>query len=1257
MKTLDTASSAVQENTGAYQENKTMSHVIGVWAEAVRQDGNINEANKLIELCDKEREGLLMIAMCGHFSAGKSTVINQMCGKRLLPSSPIPTSANVVTIRNGERRAEILFRGRSTDQLELIPLERLEEVCQDGESIERVNLYEEVEWLREGAALLDTPGVDSTDDLHREATEAALHMADVVCYVTDYNHVLSEINFAFAKQVAEAGKPLIWIVNQIDKHRESELSFEQYRSSVSKALHDWGIHPAAVFYVSMMDADHIHNEWAQVVTALRLLVKERKPLVASGVEQAARFILLKHEEQKREKLTAEHREWIESAGGESVINNVRNALHTAEEQEQHLMLDKKTERTEFQVKVNRLLRDANIIPAPLRDLAAHYLESRQIGFRVGLWNRGEKTEAERERRLNEVQIRWKEEIQTNIFSHLSSLAREYAGKLAIEGDTAVDTLLAAMPELGGRWLADFVQEGAAGTNEYILNYCRLISEEAKSLIRKAVWNEFEPYLQQIEQRKDQEIERINAEIAVLRSKLLEDERFLQAANQLVHEEARLVQMMDGLFSNRAKPVSSLELMPDLSNSALLRACNDTSSIDTEEADTWNISILELNKEDVGDQMAAYGQSANRTDSPHPMAGDDVDARARWRAAAEQLELSASAIDQYASIAHMSEHMRAKAKRLRDNRFSVALFGAFSAGKSSFANALMGAELLPVSPNPTTAAINRILGPSDEHPHRTALIRMKKESELLADIRYALECMGEAQAQKFSLQEALQQTEHWQPEMLHPAGKPHYSFIQAVKRGYDSIQHLLGQELHVTYEEYREYVSNEERSAFVNNVDLFAHNPWTAQGFTFVDTPGADSINARHTGVSFEYIKNADIILFVTYYNHAFSQADRQFLTQLGRVKDTFELDKMFFIVNAADLAASSVELDSVMEYMRARLQEFGIRSPRLFAVSSLQALDRKLSGHIDQLPRTGFTGFEREFQHFAGHELTAMAVQSAEHDMLRAHSQLEVMAAAAVADKNERLERQQQLRQAVQRAEQQLRSLTYWNERKRLEQETDELLYYVRQRIQYRTGDSFSMAFNPATLRGDNTDIERSLLQCYGEWQRSFEKELTNELLATSLRLEQLAKRLIVKRFDEILVNIQTTLNGFNFALPVPISSWTTPHIEVKKPEGVLTSRKLKSLYRSSKAFFEGGGREELRGLLEQEALEQINGTNQWIKQKFLEHLETRMSITVQDLVSDCVQVMQEYEAGMMFAYGESVDADELRRTSAQLKSYIRKLL
>ncbi|MER2010089.1 MAG: hypothetical protein ABS939_21860, partial [Psychrobacillus sp.] len=89
---------------------------------------------------------------------------------------------------------------------------------------------------------------------------------------------------------------------------------------------------------------------------------------------------------------------------------------------------------------------------------------------------------------------------------------------------------------------------------------------------------------------------------------------------------------------------------------------------------------------------------------------------------------------------------------------------------------------------------------------------------------------------------------------------------------------------------------------------------------------------RHTGVAFDYIRNADAVLFVTYFNHAFAKADREFLIQLGRVKDSFELDKMFFVVNAIDLASNEEEADLVKQYVKAELQRFGIRFPRVFGV-------------------------------------------------------------------------------------------------------------------------------------------------------------------------------------------------------------------------------------------------------------------------------------------------------------------------------------
>src|SRR5699024_1445106 len=119
---------------------------------------------------------------------------------------------------------------------------------------------------------------------------------------------------------------------------------------------------------------------------------------------------------------------------------------------------------------------------------------------------------------------------------------------------------------------------------------------------------------------------------------------------------------------------------------------------------------------------------------------------------------------------------------------------------------------------------------------------------------------------------------------------------------------------------------------------------TRKGITVVDTPGADSDNARHTNVSFDYIKYADAILYVTYYNHAISSADRDFLAQLGRVKEAFELDKMFFIVNASDLVENKNDLNMILYYVKSQLLELGIRFSKVYAVSIKLSLEEKENG-------------------------------------------------------------------------------------------------------------------------------------------------------------------------------------------------------------------------------------------------------------------------------------------------------------------------
>ncbi|MEI8254678.1 MAG: dynamin family protein [Deltaproteobacteria bacterium] len=83
-------------------------------------------------------------------------------------------------------------------------------------------------------------------------------------------------------------------------------------------------------------------------------------------------------------------------------------------------------------------------------------------------------------------------------------------------------------------------------------------------------------------------------------------------------------------------------------------------------------------------------------------------------------------------------LKARLERLTENRFRVGIVGEFSAGKSTFLNALLGEAVLPSSVRPTTAVVNRIVwGPE---PGLTITYRdgRREEAELESLSQYVTE---------------------------------------------------------------------------------------------------------------------------------------------------------------------------------------------------------------------------------------------------------------------------------------------------------------------------------------------------------------------------------------------------------------------------------------------------------------------------------------------------------------------------------------
>lgn len=1101
---------------------------------------------KSVLFADKLIKKEFTIGFAGHFSAGKSSMINALTGDQLLPSSPIPTSANVVKVRKSEDDYAIAYLV-DDEPVKFdadYDIKTVKEFAKNGALVSQIEIGHSKSVLPDGVTVMDTPGVDSTDDAHRMSTESALHLADIVFYVMDYNHVQSELNFQFTKTLMKYNPNVYLIVNQIDKHKDAELSFEDFKKSAEQSFANWGVIPKGMFFTSLRDVNNPNNDFEQVKKIVMDSMDGWQDSIINNGENTLKQLLAEHEaylaQQKQEiydnslEVVSED-DWARKedivAEYETVVRQLE--LYSVDEWE-----------INYNTQVDELLENAVLMPFELRDLLGKYAESKQDDFSVGgLFGKKKKTAAEREKRQNELYAKYKEVVGAQISGHMLNIMKKSLkdiGALSDAESLAIDDFKFDIPfsviegevrtnAVAGDALLNFANRVVAATRIWFKRETDDWKQNKKALVEELATTHIEP----LKKKKAM----LEEKVSIIREyQKIEDQEKYFAIQQTV-DIRTLNQEADKLTNNwiteRREAYDKMRHF----DPSMMAAEEETAVVEEEE---------ELTQGEYNVQLAATIEHALRT---------------------------ANAVEPIDGFEEVSAYLKNKVARLEEKDFTIALFGAFSAGKSSFSNALMGQKVLPVSPNPTTAAINKIRPVSPDHPHETADVVLKTPAQMTEDIIASYGAIGVTVT---SLDDAFEKAQQaLDVELVDERLHVHKSFVRAFREGYPLFKDKLGTTVRANYEEFEQFVAQENRSCFVDNIDFYFDCALTRMGVTLVDTPGADSINARHTGVAFEYIRNADAILFITYYNHAFARADREFLIQLGRVKDAFELDKMFFVVNAIDLASDDEERDAVIEYVRGELLRFGIRKPRLFGISSLLALKEKVEGADHE---SGMKPFEENFHNFLENELTALAVQALAEEVEKTEGRLSSLIEQTeqnLARKDERLAELRNLEDFIQKYFSQSAAAVIEKDEAN---EQKDLLYYVLQRVYLRYTDFFKESYNPAVFNNYSTSValDFALKELVGALSFDFEQEMR----VTNFRLSKFLVAKFKDRYTTDVRKMKDMNESFSF---MPFELEDPEILEFTGPFDDYTKYKeVNKLFRNSKAFFEKNERFALRDKLEE---------------------------------------------------------------------------
>ncbi len=1083
---------------------------------------------------EKQKGHEFQVAFCGHFSAGKSTILNHLLGAEMLPTSPIPTSANIIGIKNGDLGLTInMVNGEKKKWTGEIPWERVREWGMNGGEIESILIEAPLPFLGAESVIYDTPGVDSTDPSHQAVTLEALYTTDFIVYVMDYNHVQSETNLNFLKQLSDEKKPLYLIVNQIDKHDERELSIKDFDQSIRNTFSEWGINILELRYTSMKAQDHRLSEVAQFEREIKAMLyhgHELLPYAKQRLQQGYYLSIVNRLNEDKEDAIEQIKEEVQAKGYE-----LQQLEHFEEVNEayEHIVHAKKRFEEQMEAKIEAIMKDVTVFPYTTTELAREWLESMEPNFKVGMLFAKKKTEEERERRLGRLVEEANDKVKSQLVFHLYRLFQQHDLTLLTNREEIETELSQLQLNLDGAFFKEAVQAGPK-SREYVYTFTKDRTASIKSGLRRKAHLLMTKMSQGMEAYWQQEKERVKLEVAEL---------------EVLHSYSDQIKKIEESYADlMAKFAQKAEYFQDAGGYERVITEKMKNEIPQFEKSA-SLTAITLPQETVID---TDWEDDHQKSTP---AFDEATAK-------EWVGQLTDVLNNYQHDERMLEERQALVKRTKnftEQTFTISLFGAFSAGKSSFANALLGDHILPVSPHPTTATVNIVKKSDDKHRSRTATVQVKTKEQLNKEI--------ETVAKQLDLQLSLDTLSTWKPTTTSVATmwqKTYQAYLLTLKNSLKETKWELGSEFDIELEQLQPFVANEHDACLINQVTLYYDCPLTEKGIILIDTPGVNSIHGRHTNVAFKQLRDSDAIFYLSYYNHAFSKADQTFLQQMAKVNEGFRTDKLYFILNAADLASSQFELNGVRKHVYDQLVHCGINQPRLYPLSSKKGLEGKQRGEVvDPL----FAKFEAAFYEQTIAELERLSFELLTDEV----KQYEKMLAEGVdyvlgeADKKE--ERRQTLAASI------AEKITYVNDLKPVSaqqqatQEVSELFLYLRERIRYVLGDQYQDAVNVTTVVGSNKRAQQqALLHALQEWRSEGEHFLQQEIQATFVRIELALYEAISEWMDEVVKTLREQFPALAHSFEVEKKELI---LDIPNRLLPLELEEFASTFQSLKSFFE----------------------------------------------------------------------------------------
>lgn len=224
-----------QVNTGLVELEKICNQL--------GMEGNRQE---LVNSRKKLAEHKFSVGILGEFKRGKSTVINSLLGKEIMPADILPCSATMNRVTYDMKpHAEILMMDGSVKNVSVEELKNyVTKTTKDNEAVaatvEEAIVYYPCAFCQNGVDIVDTPGLNDDERMNKVTEEVIPKLDAVIMVVThDSPFSMSEAEFVRNKIMASDVGRIIFLVNKMDTVRrasDKERILQEVKTKIQKSV-------------------------------------------------------------------------------------------------------------------------------------------------------------------------------------------------------------------------------------------------------------------------------------------------------------------------------------------------------------------------------------------------------------------------------------------------------------------------------------------------------------------------------------------------------------------------------------------------------------------------------------------------------------------------------------------------------------------------------------------------------------------------------------------------------------------------------------------------------------------------------------------------------------------------------------------------------------------------------------------------------------------------------------------------------------